>query len=352
MERAGYQDLILMTDGEDQQSAPEETVDRLGNLGVYLIAIGFGDSARGSRIPAPSGSDSAFVRYEGKDVWTRLQSQGLETLAKACRQGVYLEAGTRVLPLGQVYPPLVKHLGRGDPDKGQRFRRGQETFPLFLAMALLLLAAPWRLASRLAKPVPAALLLAVAGALLAGESKAADQPTRIFQSGLTQLKAKNHATAAGTFMDAAALFQNDQCRAIAVYNAGLSCFLQAASDEDLDPQSAREYFGQAADCFRACLSIKPDFADAAYNLELALAREARMEAQIAEKDQPPTDKDQDKKDTSKDKKKPSDDGDPSDADADKEGKDQGEPADGNPQPSSQSDGQNAIDLESQDLPPQ
>jgi len=41
-DRKGFQDLILMTDGEDQQSSPEATVERLGHLGVYLIAIGIG----------------------------------------------------------------------------------------------------------------------------------------------------------------------------------------------------------------------------------------------------------------------------------------------------------------------
>jgi hypothetical protein len=104
--------------------------------------------------------------------------------------------------------------------------------------------------------------------------------------------------------------------------------------------------------FRACLTINPDFSDAAFNLELALAREARMSALIAEKDQPPTDKE--KKDAPKepgDEKQDSEKGDPSDADADKEGKKSDEPADGTPQPTNAADGPDAIDLESPDLPP-
>jgi tetratricopeptide (TPR) repeat protein len=349
-ERKGYQDLILMTDGEDQQSAPEGTVERLGNLGVYLIAIGLGDSARGSRIPAPPGTETPFVRHEGKEVWSRLQSQGLESLAKASRQGVYLESGTRVLPLGRIYPTLVKHLGRGDPEKSQRFRRGQETFPFFLAIALICLAPPLR---RLTRPASVGIALAVflsAGA--ATETRAADRPEQLFREGLSQLQAKNHATAVGTFLEAAALFPDSERRGIALYNSGLSCFRQAASDEELDPQSAREYFGQAVESFRACLAINPDFSDAAFNLELALAREARMSALIAEKDQPPTDKE--KKDAPKepgDDKQDSEKGDPSDADADREGKKSDEPPGGTPQPTNSADGPDAIDLESQDLPP-
>lgn len=333
-----------MTDGEDQQSAPEATVERLGHLGVYLIAIGVGDATRGSRIPAPPGDSNGFVQHEGADVWTRLESKGLESLAKACRQGVYLEAGTRVLPLGKIYPQLVKHLGRGDPDKGQRLRQGQETFPLFLALALIMLAPPWK---RLARPVVVASLLLFSFAPLGS----AATPEKLFREGRTQLAAKNHATAAGTFMEAAQAFPDSERRALAIYNAGLSAFLQAVGDEELDPQSSVEYFGQAVEAFRVCLAMQPDFPDAAFNLELSLAREAQIAAEIKAKDEPPTDEDKAPKDAEKKENEPAEGNDKAESPDDAEGESSEEPAEGEAKPTNQSEGSNAMDLESQDLPP-
>jgi Ca-activated chloride channel homolog len=228
-ERRGYQDLILLTDGEDQQSAPEATVATLAELGVAFISIGVGDALRGARIPAPPGEETEFVVHDGADVWSRLESRGLEALAKACPQGVYLEAGTRLLPLGKIYPQLVKHLGRKDAGSGQKLRQGKEIFPFFLAGALLCLAMPWRVR-----------MLAVLLFLpTVPEAGAVEDPVHLFRQGREQLQAKNHANAAATFLQAAQRFPDPPRRTAALYNSGLSCFLQAVSDEELDPQVRR-----------------------------------------------------------------------------------------------------------------
>jgi hypothetical protein len=138
---------------------------------------------------------------------------------------------------------------------------------------------------------------------------------------------------------------------VAVYNAGLSCFLQAVSDEELDPQAAVEYFGQAIESFRACLEMNPDFADAAFNLELALAREARAAARIAEKDKPPTDKDKAKEEPKEGDEKESAEGEKSESDDEAEGESTKEEGEGEATPTSESKGANALDLEAKDLPP-
>ncbi len=348
-ERRGFQDLVLLSDGGDQESAPVETVDRLGHLGVYLIAIGIGDPVRGARIPAPSGAETEFVMHGGEEVWTRLESGGLETLAKACRQGGYLEAGTRVLPLGRIYPKLVEHLGRADLEDGDQYRKRQETFPLFLAFALLLLAPPVRRLGRR----PAVVSAAFMGVLLfpGGVAEAAGpDPTRLFRQGCRQLEAKNHAGAAGSFSRAAEGFTDPERRALALYNAGLGSFLQADADETLDPQSALEYFGQAADTFRASLDMKPDLADARWNLELALVRKARVAGEIARKAEAPTDENEPSGEESPEDKESAE-GDEGQTSEDSEGETSEEDADGEATPTNQSEGANALDLEANDLPP-
>jgi uncharacterized protein YegL len=347
-ERRGYQDLILLTDGEDQESAPEATVARLGELGVGLIAIGVGDPVRGSRIPAPGGNPSEFVRHGGGEVWSRLQSRGLEALAKACPRGVYLEAGTRVLPLGKIYPRLVQHLGRKESSPGGRLRQGREIFPLFLGLAWCCLLGPWR--SRrpgIIMVIFALIFFPVPGA------EAAEDPLKVFRRGQAQMRAKNHANAAASFLLAAQGFPDPRQRMIAVYNAGLGCFHQGASDEELDPQAAVIYFGQAIDSFRVCLGMEADFADAAFNLELALAREARAAARLADKEKPPIDKEKAPEEPGEEKEKKEGEGQKSEDGSDDEGDEEStrEEGEGEATPTSESNGSNTLDLEARDLPP-
>ncbi|MBU6303182.1 MAG: VWA domain-containing protein [Verrucomicrobia bacterium] len=347
-ERRGYQDLILITDGEDQQSAPEATVSKLSELGVCLITIGVGDSMRGSRIPAPAGSGAEFVRHGGAEVWTRLESRGLEALAGACPRGVYLEAGTRVLPLGKIYPRLVQHLGRKESAPGERLRQGREIFPVFLGLALFLLALPWR-PRRWAEAAAFAMVLFAP----MPPAMAAEDPVKLFRRGQSQVQAKNHANAAASFLEAAQRFPEPRRRMIAVYNAGLSAFLQGVSDEELDPQSAAIYFGQAINSFRACLGMHPEFGDAAFNLELALAREARAAARVAEKQKPPVDKEKAPEEPGEKEKKESAEGQKSEAESDDEGEGEKtrEEGEGEATPASESKGSNSLDLEAKDLPP-
>jgi Ca-activated chloride channel family protein len=349
-ERRAYQDLILITDGEDQQSAPEATVAKLSELGVGLIAIGVGDPIRGARIPAPAGSGTEFVRHGGAEVWTRLEGRGLKSLAGACPRGVYLEAGTRLLPLGKIYPQLVKHLGRKENAVGERLRQGREIFPLFLGLALICLAMPWR-PRRLTAAVPVALamLLPMTGA------EAAEDPIKLFRRGQVQVQAKNHANAAASFLQAAQCFAEPHRRRVAVYNAGLSWFFQAVSDEELDPQASVVYFGHAIESFRACLEMDPGFADAAFNLELALAREARAASRIAEKEKPPTDKEKAEEEPNEEQEKEAAEGEKaeseSETDDEAEGESTKEDGEGEATPTSESKGANSLDLEAKDLPP-
>jgi hypothetical protein len=116
------------------------------------------------------------------------------------------------------------------------------------------------------------------------------------------------------------------------------------------PKSAAEYFGQAGDLFRTCLQMQPDLTDAAVNLELALAREARASARIEKKVPPPTDKDTSEQEPKEGDENESSEGDKTESDDESEGEDAEEGAEGEAKPSAQSQGANALDLETQDLP--
>ena len=134
-----YKDVLLISDGEDQDSFPVEAAALAGAQGVRIIAIGLGDEATGSRIPV-SGSpgNQVFLTDRGREVWTRLHPEILRQVALATPGGRYLHAATGVFDLGEIYRDLVRNeAGR---DLGEmEITRYQEKFQLFLAVVFGLL---------------------------------------------------------------------------------------------------------------------------------------------------------------------------------------------------------------------
>ncbi|MBN1410280.1 MAG: VWA domain-containing protein [Spirochaetales bacterium] len=104
-----YKDIILITDGEDHDSLPEEAAKKAGEAGVRIIAIGLGDSGTGKRIPVTDeNGQKTFLKYRDRDgnvqeVWTKLDADLLAEMANATPGGKYLIVGTGVFDLGEIY---------------------------------------------------------------------------------------------------------------------------------------------------------------------------------------------------------------------------------------------------------
>ena len=93
--------MLLITDGDDQQSYPLEAAAVAKERGVTIFAIGLGDAVQGSRIPRKAVSGS-FQEYQGEQVWSKLDSSLLEQIALKT-SGIYVPAGTRAYDLGELY---------------------------------------------------------------------------------------------------------------------------------------------------------------------------------------------------------------------------------------------------------
>jgi Ca-activated chloride channel family protein len=134
-----YKDIILITDGEDQESFPVEAGAIAGLKGVRIIAIGLGDETGGSRIPVPDSSGNiTFLKENGYEVWTRLRPDILREIALATPGGKYLHASTGVFDLGEIYLELIR--SREGRDLGQvEIIRFREQFQFFLLAVLALL---------------------------------------------------------------------------------------------------------------------------------------------------------------------------------------------------------------------
>ena len=148
-DKAGLQDLVLITDGEDMVDGSDEieAARILGESGTRLIAIGIGDRMRGSRISLEDEETGtlSFMKHDNREVWTKLHSETLRKMSAAVTNGTYFEVASGPFDLKQIYRQVMEHAQRTSVEK-QVVESYEEKFPLFLggAVFLLLLSNRWR----------------------------------------------------------------------------------------------------------------------------------------------------------------------------------------------------------------
>jgi Ca-activated chloride channel homolog len=136
----GYADLLLITDGDDHGSLPDEAAGWLADQGVGLYVVGVGDSRVGARIPLEDDDGrSSFLRYDGFEVSTRMRSDLLASMALQ-GDGVYLAASDGEDPLARLYASRIADLPRREIDAHSR-PVAAERFQWFALAALILLGA-------------------------------------------------------------------------------------------------------------------------------------------------------------------------------------------------------------------
>lgn len=134
-----YKDLILITDGEDHDSFPVEAAKQAGERGVRLLAIGLGDENEGKRIPiTDAGGHKTFLKYQGQEVWSRLDADTLREMVNATPGGKYLNVATGAIDLGNVYLKLIAGAEKKELES-KSIKRYEEKFQIFLGIALAFL---------------------------------------------------------------------------------------------------------------------------------------------------------------------------------------------------------------------
>lgn len=148
-EKAGMQDVILITDGEDLIEGLDEidAAKLLDEAGARLIAIGIGDRARGSRIALEDEETGvrSFMKYGNTEIWTKLHSETLRRMAANVSDGVYFDVANGPFDLARIYRQIMEHAQRTSTDS-QTMERYEEKFHLFLGSAVIVLLASnrWR----------------------------------------------------------------------------------------------------------------------------------------------------------------------------------------------------------------
>ena len=133
-----FRDIILITDGEDQESFPIEAARDAASRGVRIITIGLG-SERGSPIPLDEqDAQSGNLRFAGREVSIGLDAELLRTISRITG-GSFIFVGTGRLDLAREYRRLITLAPRTEADRAQFVIEYREDFQAYLLIAALLL---------------------------------------------------------------------------------------------------------------------------------------------------------------------------------------------------------------------
>lgn len=244
--KSDYQDIVLISDGEDHDSSPGEAAAQLARKGVRVIAIGIGDPARGGRIPtedAPTGLRS-FVMHENQEVWTRMEARTLQSIVAKVPNSIYLDVGTSTMNLPDVYREFIFHAESREFEDEELFDF-EEKFQLFLGIALVLLLIGGSLpelkrlvASKRTLP----LFVVFAALLLAGPSEA-ESFKELISQGSAAYSNEDYGTAYAKFVEASALEPES---ALAQYNIGNTFYREADYESALESFEYAEYLSDNA----------------------------------------------------------------------------------------------------------
>lgn len=135
-----YKDIILITDCDDQEeSFPVKAAESAGQQGIRIIAVGLGSPDEGARIPITDANGSkTFLKYQGQEVWTKLDEKTLRQIAAATPGGAYIPVQTGTFDLGKIYTDLVASAQRRKLESTTVLQY-DEKFQIFLALALILI---------------------------------------------------------------------------------------------------------------------------------------------------------------------------------------------------------------------
>jgi Ca-activated chloride channel family protein len=292
--------ILLITDGEDHGSFPNDAAQAAADAGVRIIAVGFGDEA-GSEVYVTdprSGARTKLLDGEGRAVRSRLDGELLRDLARVT-EGAYVPAGTGVLDLESIYRQHIARLTRGRLDaRGTTVRDEAYQWAVLLALGFLVSAVAAAAGSTSAgngRPSSArtlargaALLLALA--LAPGSSPRAqeeeagqsEEPRGTYNRGVALIARGEPEEAERWFRRARRRATGDaELRAAAGYNLGWTLVERAEAIRSTEPEEALRLLYEAADWLRDAVRQRPEAADARHNLEVVLRRALLLADQLA-----------------------------------------------------------------------
>ncbi len=135
-----FKDVVLITDGEDQDSFAKEAAEALGKASIRLIAIGLGDETKGTPIMVTNEDGTKdFIKHNGEIVRSRLDGATLREMVSKTPGGRYLPVVTGNFDLGAIYRSLIASAEKRLIES-ETIERYEEKFQIFLFVTVLILA--------------------------------------------------------------------------------------------------------------------------------------------------------------------------------------------------------------------
>lgn len=133
-----HQAMVILTDGEDQESDPLREAQQVHNeKGIRIFTIGLGDISQGARVPVRTNSGKDYLQHDGQQVWSKLDGKILTEIAQRT-SGAYIPAGTKQVNMADVYHGYIANLEQTEFETA-RINRLEARYQWFLVPALLLL---------------------------------------------------------------------------------------------------------------------------------------------------------------------------------------------------------------------
>ncbi|WP_404310311.1 VWA domain-containing protein [Neorhodopirellula lusitana] len=368
--------MIVLTDGEDQESQPVKLAKRLHDEeGIRIFTIGLGDMETGSKIP--DAERQGYITHQGKPVLSKLNGKILQEVAVAS-DGVYIPAGTKQVDMNAVYQRYIANIEKTDFDTA-KIDAYEAKFQWFAlpAFLLLLIEAWWTSpkrsrklksthteSTRIAAPQKtqlkrkqiAAVTSVVTLALVLTASHPAAAETALsaieaYNQGVANYQEQNLDGAIENFQNAVGA-DDPRVATAARYNLGTARVAKAQQAIQANQTESVEADLRAAIAsLRSALRLRPRWDNARANLEQAVNLLNQLQQQSNPNEQPQSDQNQDQ-DQSEDQKQSSDDGQKSDSQdsQDSSGEESPQSGDQPSQPNESSEDQPAQDQSGQGEP--
>ena len=147
----GGKAIVVLSDGEDMDSFPVEAAAAAWrDHGARVFTVGIGDDDEGARIPVLVNGQESWLRYEGQEVWSRMDPELLATVAEA-GGGVFVPAGTSLVDLGEFFDDWISTIDLRDGSSAVT-RQRTPRFRWFAVPALALLVLSGLIAERRRTP--------------------------------------------------------------------------------------------------------------------------------------------------------------------------------------------------------
>ncbi len=276
-ERRGFQDLIVLTDGEDHGPGVKRVADRLNESEAHLLLVGIGDSVNGSRIPIQNEEGEAIpLKHEGQVVYTRLNDSELASLARLVPEGEFANVGTLPFHLGDLYESFVKDKAVVSSEGGTGYVVYKEGAFLLLPLVLLLaLLTSGEAGGRRAVAGLAVLLTAGTSPRSEAQAEGGGESEVTFETALEWLDKGNYDEANVAFGELAYAMDRggDSAEnvAAALFNQGLASYLQAEAIGEGSPREALSAALQAQSLFFAAARTRPGYRRASLRLDSVAA---------------------------------------------------------------------------------